>query len=624
MPGEKGRGKKKIGDMAARIAFSLAALFLSLTAVALALTVGTDLPLNSIAPGVTVGPVDVGGLSYADARRLLIEKTQALEKNGVRFVGAENEAVLSAVLRAETQEQAAVVFDYDVDDSLVSALEVGRRGRGWEQVWERLQARLGDRHLPLSYNFDEIQARAFLAEKFIDSAVFNASFRVVERDGKMMIEVSPEVSGIKYDLEQAMKDLRRRLSRLDGRAVTVRYKIEEPQVRTAEAEALKKSLDGYAALGDLILIAGEDKKFAIPTTVWLSWITTERLDGHVELVFDRRPVEGYLKAQVVPQVEIPFQEAKFTIEGNRVKDFQSSRVGKAIDYEALLANLRKSVLANNQNQINLTFVDTAPQITTDQANTLGIKEIVGVGQSNFWGSPVNRKYNIRVGANTLHGLLIAPGEVFSLVKALGEIDAEHGYRQELVIKGNKTLPEYGGGLCQVATTIFRSALASGLPITERQSHAYRVSYYEPAGVDATIYIPQPDLRFINDTGHHILIQSKIEGNNLSFEFWGTKDNRTVVQTKPVLYNFKAPPTPQLIETLDLPVGQKKCTEKAHTGADASFNYTVTSADGMVKKQDIVSHYRPWGEVCLIGVEKLSVPVDGATASSTEESLPLVP
>lgn len=616
-------GKKKVGDMAARIAFSLAALFLSLTAVALALTAGMDLPLNSITPGVTVGPVAVGGLSYADARRFLIEKTQTLEKNGVRFVGAENEAVLSAVLRAETQEQAAVVFDYDVDDSLATALEVGRRGRGWEQVWERLQARLGARHLPLSYNFDEVQARAFLAEKFIDSAIFNASFRVVERDGKTMIEVAPEVSGVKYELGQAMKDLRGRLSRLDGRAVKVRYKIEEPRVRTAEAEALKMSLEGYVALGDLILIAGEDKKFAVPTSVWLSWVTTERLDGHIELVFDRRPMEGYLKAQVAPQVEIPFQEAKFTIDGNRVKDFQSSRVGKAVDYDAFLSNLGKVVLVNNQNQINLTFVDTAPQITTDQANTLGIKEIIGVGQSNFWGSPINRKYNIRVGANILHGLLIAPGEVFSLVKALGEIDAEHGYRQELVIKGNKTVPEYGGGLCQVATTIFRSALATGLPIIERQSHAYRVSYYEPAGVDATIYLPRPDLKFINDTGRHILIQSKIEGNNLIFEFWGTKDGRVIERTKPVLYNFKSPPAPQLIETLNLPVGKKTCSERAHTGADASFNYTVIYADGTIKKQDIVSHYRPWGEVCLIGVEKLSAPIDGAAASSTE-ALPLTP
>ena len=70
------------------------------------------------------------------------------------------------------------------------------------------------------------------------------------------------------------------------------------------------------------------------------------------------------------------------------------------------------------------------------------------------------------------------------------------------------MPEYGGGLCQIGTTVFRAAVNSGLPITERRPHAYRVVYYEPAGFDATIYDPRPDLRFINDTENYILIQTK--------------------------------------------------------------------------------------------------------------------
>jgi vancomycin resistance protein YoaR len=200
---------------------------------------------------------------------------------------------------------------------------------------------------------------------------------------------------------------------------------------------------------------------------------------------------------------------------------------------------------------------------------------------------------------------------------LGPVDGEHGYLPELVIKGNKTTPEFGGGLCQIGTTVFRSALATGLPIVERTNHSYRVSYYEPAGTDATIYDPRPDFKFLNDTGHHILIQANLGKNDIAFEFWGTLDGRKVEQTKPVIYNIKPPPEAKLIETLDLPVGTKKCTEKAHAGADAAFTYTVTYSTGEVKTQNFVSHYRPWGEVCLIGVEKLSVPTgDEVTASST--------
>ena len=98
---------------------------------------------------------------------------------------------------------------------------------------------------------------------------------------------------------------------------------------------------------------------------------------------------------------------------------------------------------------------------------------------------------------------------------------------ELVIKHNKTVPEYGGGICQVSTTAFRAAVNSGLKIIERYPHAFPVKYYNPQGFDSTIYPPHPDLRFLNDTPKNILIQVKIEGTTLIFEFFGTADSREV-------------------------------------------------------------------------------------------------
>ena len=239
-----------------------------------------------------------------------------------------------------------------------------------------------------------------------------------------------------------------------------------------------------------------------------------------------------------------------------------------------------------------------------------------MGTSNFKGSPKNRRHNIKVGADTLSGILITPGEEFSLVKALGEINKETGYLPELVIKGNRTIPEYGGGLCQIGTTIFRATLASGLPILERKNHSFRVRYYEPAGTDATIYGPKPDYRFLNDTGYHILIQTRIEGDDLIFEFWGTKDGRVAEQTKPVIYNITAPKPTQYIETADLPVGEVKCTEHAVPGADTSFDYKVTYPSGEVKETTFKSHYIPWQEVCLIGVPPEKLIQNPISATST--------
>ncbi len=146
----------------------------------------------------------------------------------------------------------------------------------------------------------------------------------------------------------------------------------------------------------------------------------------------------------------------------------------------------------------------------------------------------------------------------------------------------------------------------------RRNHSYRVSYYEPAGTDATIYNPSPDLRFINDTGNYILIQSRVEGDNLYFDFWGAEDGRVVEKTEPAIYNTVKPGPTKYIETLDLLPGVKKCTERAHNGADAYFDYKVTYAGGEIKEKRFASHYIPWREVCLVGVEKL-------TATSTEDT-----
>jgi len=261
-------------------------------------------------------------------------------------------------------------------------------------------------------------------------------------------------------------------------------------------------------------------------------------------------------------------------------------------------------------------------ITTGNINNFGIKETVGVGRSDFTGSPPNRRHNIKIGGAAINGLLIKPGEEFSLLKALGEVSAKTGYLPELVIKENKTIPEYGGGLCQVGTTMFRAALESGLPITMRRNHSYRVQYYEPAGTDATIYDPWPDFRFINDMPTYILIQTKIATNTLAFEFWGERDGRLAEKTKPTIYNIvKSEPT-KIIETLDLKPGETKCTERAHNGADAYFDYKVTYPDGQIKEKRFSSHYVPWREVCLLGVEKLSsspgtaASIDSGQATST--------
>lgn len=332
------------------------------------------------------------------------------------------------------------------------------------------------------------------------------------------------------------------------------------------------------------------------------------------ITLDKELLIEYLSKNIAPKINIAPQNAKFEIKDGKVIEFQESRDGLELDLEKNYEFIRSKVIEHQEKRIEIIVKEIKADINTENINNLGIKEIIGVGKSNFKGSPNNRRHNIKTGSSAINGLIVAPEENFSLVSSLGEIDWEHGYLPELVIKGNKTIPEYGGGLCQIGTTLFRAALDSGLPITERQNHSYRVSYYEPAGTDATIYNPRPDMKFLNDTGYHILVQTKIEGNDLVFELWGTKDGRIVEKEEPRIYNIVKPGPTKIIETEDMAPGEKKCTETSHNGADAEFNYKVTYPNGEIKEKLFKSHYKPWQAVCLVGVEKAEI----QTASTTVE------
>jgi vancomycin resistance protein YoaR len=221
-------------------------------------------------------------------------------------------------------------------------------------------------------------------------------------------------------------------------------------------------------------------------------------------------------------------DAKFKVENGKVVTFSEAQSGIILDVdkslEAILEILNKNDFRTPQ-KIVLPFDSKKTAVDYADVNNLGISSLIGEGTSDFKGSPKNRVFNIKVATQRFNGLLIKPGEEFSFVKNLGEVDAEHGYLPELVIKQGVTEPEFGGGICQVSSTAFRAAIYSGLKITARRNHAYPVSYYNPQGMDATVYVPNPDLRFLNNTPNHILIQARIEGTKLIFDFYGTDDGR---------------------------------------------------------------------------------------------------
>ncbi len=221
-------------------------------------------------------------------------------------------------------------------------------------------------------------------------------------------------------------------------------------------------------------------------------------------------------------------DARLKIENGKVSAFSLSEKGISLDEnksaKAIIDYLKNS---SESQMLALPYQEINPKIGENSTDSMGINTLIGEGHSDFRGSSRNRIANIKIATDKFNGVLIKPGEEFSFIDTLGPVDAEHGYLPELVIKQDKTEPDYGGGICQVSTTAFRAAIYSGLEITARQNHAYPVSYYNPQGMDATVYIPRPDLKFINNTPGYILIQTKIEGTILTFQFYGTSTGQTI-------------------------------------------------------------------------------------------------
>ena len=330
---------------------------------------------------------------------------------------------------------------------------------------------------------------------------------------------------------------------------------------------------------------------------------TAGLPASLALRSDPAAVQS-LVAALAQQADRPAQNAMLGMLNGSAAVTQPDIDGLAIDQAAAAATIEGAIVApSDDRKLTLATSVTKAAIRADTLASAGVSQLIGSATTDFVGSPINRVWNIGQGQRSLNGILIADGKEFSTLDGLGPIDGVHGYRPELSIVNNRTVLEDGGGLCQVSTTLFRSALSAGLPITERYNHAYRVGYYEVGvgpGLDATIYSPAPDFKWKNDTGHPIYVQSHIVGTKLTFELFGTSDGRTAAVSAPTIVSESPPGDPIYANTDTLPKGTTKQTEHPHPGAVTTVSYTVTRGGQAVNSQTFRSTYRPWPAQYLVG------------------------
>ena len=304
---------------------------------------------------------------------------------------------------------------------------------------------------------------------------------------------------------------------------------------------------------------------------------------------DINTIKSYLQEQIAPQInsEVKSVTIRRDEQGNIIFDGYA-QIGKTLNINRSTL-LIKTAIENNIAFVTLAVDETSPQVIVEdeELKKRGINEVIAIGESDYSKSTTNRIKNVLNGASKFNGFLIPKDEIFSFNTSLGQVDASTGYVPEMIIQGDKILPGYGGGLCQVSSTAYRGAMLAGFEIVERWNHSFAVSHYAPYGSDATIYQGSKDFRFKNDSLGDILLQTRHEGEKLFFIYYGKRDLRTVKIFGPYTSNFVGVPAPKHEYTTDLPPGKKQKVSSPVVGFRSLFARDVTRS--MLENKEVQTH-----------------------------------
>ncbi len=553
-------------------------------------------------PRLWIGTVPVGGLTRADATEAVGRAIKPLAEKGVSVIVDQN---------TKTIRPQDISLSYDIAASIDHAASYGKLP--FKSIPQLLRSGRTVVSLSAQYNPDQLDQTIGDIADATDIPMQDLHLDFKNGTVSIVTEVSP---GLALNQEQAKKDVLDRIHNANTEAVAAERVKTEPKVSIDSANAAKSEAENI--IKNPIDLVYKDRTWTVTPATLGSWLESKAEETQLGVTINEKAVAKYVTT-VAADINAKTTAPKLVVENGKVTDFHMPKPSAALEEKTAIDALLQTL--NNRRtdteagkSLTLSVNESTPPELPDNFRELGITELIGKATTSMAGSPTNRRLNIKNGVKFLTGILVEPNKEFSTIKTLGAIDNTTGYLPELVIKGDRTTPEFGGGLCQVATTMFRAILSAGLPITARSPHSYRVSYYEKdgdgknigPGLDATIYDPAPDLRFINDTPGNILIMGSIVGDRITFEFYGTNDGRTSVIDGPHTLTTTPSGDAIYIRTTEVPEGTTKQVEKPHPGGSAIATYTVMKDGAQLYQKVFKSVYRPWPARYLVGVSQATL------------------
>ncbi len=492
---------------------------------------------NKILPNIFISGESYSGLTAQEAEGKLGEKLKGFQEKGVSLAHKNSSYNMSF-------EEAGISIS--AKNTISNGFVYGHKNSVIENIKDRINAYGNNINIPLVYEIDEKKFEDYIKENLAEIENPPEDFGYKYENDEFI--PTPAESGMVIDINKLKDDISKNIIGLENKIIQIELARKDPEVNIDKNDQALSEANNL--LAKKIVLKYNSSQWKVIKEDFAPWIDFEAIDNpnnKSEKILgasaSEEKIKDYLLA-LVPQINSEPVNAQLEFKKGKIEIFSLSQEGIALDIEKSINEIRKIIFieenykngSETEIDVQLVMEKVQPEITTESIDNMGITALLATGESNFYGSPSNRKHNIAVGAARFQGILVGPGDEFSFNEALGDVGPREGYLPELVIKKGETVPEYGGGLCQVSTTAFRAAVQAGLEITERKSHAYPVKYYDPQGTDATIYPPHPDLSFKNNTPAYILIQTRVEGNKLFFDFYGSDDGRKVELIGPYIYD----------------------------------------------------------------------------------------
>ena len=575
----------------------------------LAVAVDAVASAGRVHPGVIVAGVKVGGMKPGQATAALQKELPAKAAQPVTVAYGKKTWALAP---------ADIALSFDCPSLVTQAMAVGREGGFGRSVSRRFAAWFGKERLPAPGVADPQKLN-----KAIDEIAETTN--VPPRDAAVDIdETSIEVKGSADGMELQRDELSTAILAAyttDQRTIQAPVRTASPRISNPAAEAAKAV--AVKMMSDSLTVTYSGKTWTFPPSDIGKMIEFEsvestgsarhsgpsawRLVPSVTATQTAKTVAPKLGASV----GTPAKDARFKTSKGAVTIVPSEN-GVGPDLALLAADitrtLKDSAATSRTVEIKTTIME--PKLTTEKARAMGITQRISTFSTTYDGSNKPRTNNVHTLGDALDGKLIAPGATFSFNGAVGERTAAKGYQEAPAIVKGKLVPQLGGGICQVGTTLFNAAFFAGVPIVARENHSFYISHY-PKGRDATVSWGGPDLKWKNDTKTWIMISVAYTDDSITISFYGTDPGYKVDYTTGEFTNETPFPT-EKVKDPKLATGKKVVEERGITGRKCVVKRVVTKDGKVVREDTFTSNYKPKVEVVRVGT-KGSTPATGTVS-----------